>query len=110
MLDARSENLLFAVSLHQDIYGISYLDISTGTFRVTESNSFSDVLDECRRVEPREILLPQSKENHPRVKGLIDSLDKITITFIEDAYFDTGNARTRLIQQFKTGLSGGVWL
>jgi len=102
MLDARTENFLLAISLPADIYGISYLDISTGMFRVTESDNFSNILDECRRIEPREVLLPQSKENHPRIKELLASLDKITTTFIEDAIFDTANARSRLIQQFKT--------
>ena len=36
LLDDRVEKLLLAVSHHQDDYGIAYLDLSTGRFRVLE--------------------------------------------------------------------------
>ncbi len=41
-------------------YGIAYLDISTGEFRVCETEDFSALGDEILRVDPREILVPDN--------------------------------------------------
>ena len=40
--------------------GLASLDISTGTFRLTETADMTAILDEIMRVAPREMLLPES--------------------------------------------------
>ncbi|RLC07952.1 MAG: DNA mismatch repair protein MutS, partial [Deltaproteobacteria bacterium] len=60
ILDAKSNNFLLAFCAQQDRYGLAHLDISTGTFKVTESDQFDAVLDECRRIQPPEVLAPRS--------------------------------------------------
>ncbi|MEY2616439.1 MAG: mismatch repair protein MutS, partial [Verrucomicrobiota bacterium] len=42
------------------LFGLAFLDISTGEFRVTEVNSFNALEDELARFNPSEILVPDS--------------------------------------------------
>ena len=72
ILDARSNNFLMSLFFWQGRYGIAHLDISTGTFRVTESDDFDKVTDECRRIEPSESLLAESHRESPEIKALTD--------------------------------------
>ena len=102
ILDARSNNFLMAFFNLQGHYGIAHLDISTGTFRMTESYDFDKVADECRRIEPSEVLLADSHHESVEIKILLETLGKASINFLKDKYFEPESARTRLLRQFKT--------
>ena len=102
ILDARCNNFLMALYIRQGRYGIAHLDISTGTFRVTESSQFDKVADECRRIEPRETLLAESHREAPEVKALIENLGETSVNFVKDEHFDLESAQARLLRQFKT--------
>ena len=102
LLDAKSNNFLMCLCGQQDSYGIAYLDISTGTFRVTESDRFEAVADECSRIGPRETLVAKSQGEQPRIRALIDSLGQASVTQLEDETFELESAQTRLLRQFKT--------
>ncbi len=41
-------------------YGLAYVDISTGDFRIAETEDFSTAEDEILRIDAREVLLPQN--------------------------------------------------
>lgn len=69
MLDEGRNNYLAAVIVAEDLIGFAYIDISTGTFWVTEmsgSDSRASLDSELQRVEPAECLLP--------TVGILDSL------------------------------------
>jgi len=102
ILDAKSNNYLLAIHVLEDRYGIAHLDISTGTFKVTESDEAEAVLDECRRIEPRETLVAESHQEEGRIKALIESLDQTSVNFLKDESFELASARKRLHKQFKT--------
>ncbi len=102
ILDARSNNFLMALSYCQGRYGIAHLDISTGTFRMTESSDFDKIADECRRIEPREVLLADSHRETVEIKMLVETLGKASLNFLKDEHFEPELARTRLLRQFKT--------
>ena len=63
LLDEKSDNYVLAVARHSDTVGLSFLDISTGTFRVTESKEINAVVDEALRISPSEVLFPESSKN-----------------------------------------------
>ena len=102
ILDARSNNFLMVLFFWQGRYGIAHLDISTGTFRVTESSDFDKVADECRRIEPSETLLAESHRDAPEIKPLIQTLGETSVNFLKDEGFELESARARLLRQFKT--------
>ena len=102
ILDTRSNNFLMALFFCQGGYGIAHLDISTGTFRVTESTDFEKVADECQRIEPSETLLAESQREPPEIKALVETLGEATVNFLKDEGFELESARSRLLKQFKT--------
>jgi len=102
ILDAKSNNFLLAFCAQQDRYGLAHLDISTGTFKVTESDQFDAVLDECRRIQPPEVLAPRSDSEQSWTRALIGALKEASVTYLDEGAFDAESARKRLLRQFNT--------
>jgi DNA mismatch repair protein MutS len=101
-LDARANNFILAVARSGGMSGLAYLDISTGTFRVTESTDPEAVLDEARRVAPKEILLPESARDDPSQAWTGRLFGDVALTHVEDKAFDYRRGYERLTAQFQT--------
>jgi DNA mismatch repair protein MutS len=102
LLDERSNNYVLAVSCRDDSSGIAYLDISTGTFRVTESRDSAVIVNEIQRISPSEVLLPASAENDPLYFPFKPILADIAVTYLDRRAFDPRSGYERLTDQFKT--------
>ncbi|MDY6990225.1 MAG: DNA mismatch repair protein MutS, partial [Thermodesulfobacteriota bacterium] len=102
ILDGKSNNFLMALCVRQDRYGIAHLDISTGTFKVTESDQEEAVFDECTRIEPKEALVAESHREDGQVQALIERLGHRAVNLVKDETFDLEPARGRLLRQFQT--------
>ena len=102
MLDARTDNFLLAVAGDGRTTGLSYIDISTGTFRLTESADTEAVIDEIRRVAPREVLLPEQARSAAADAPLNGAMADAAVTFHKDGAFEYARARRRLLAQFGT--------
>jgi DNA mismatch repair protein MutS len=100
-LDERANNFVLAFAHFEDLSAIAYLDISTGTFRVTESRDLSALIDETMRISPSEILLPASAKTDARYTPIIQTLSEKSITYLEDRAFEFKRGYERLIDQFK---------
>ena len=102
LLDERSNNYVLAVYCQDDCSGIAYLDISTGTFRVTESKDSTVIAQEVQRISPSEVLLPASTENDPLYFPFKAILGETATTSLDQRAFDRRSSYERLIDQFKT--------
>ena len=102
ILDAGSNNFIMALSAREGRFGIAHLDISTGAFKLTESDDFDKITDECRRIEPRETLVAESDGQVSAIRTLIETFDETSLNFLEDRYFEPESGRERLLRQFKT--------
>lgn len=59
-LDEKSNNYLMAIKQGDNKIGISYIDITTGEFKVTEveaDDNYNKLMNEINKVEPREIIV-----------------------------------------------------
>lgn len=112
-LDEKSNNYVLAVFADTGrksapVIGFSYLDISTGAFRVAESKSLTAVVDEIRRVSPSEVLFPESAKNDPFFSQAIRQISeglvagRSAMTFAEDRFFVHRRGRELLTDQFGT--------
>ncbi|MDM8522718.1 DNA mismatch repair protein MutS [Desulfococcaceae bacterium HSG8] len=107
-LDEKSNNYVLALAVSEtrsgDIsaIGLSYMDISTGTFRVSESEDMAAIVDEILRVSPSEVIFPESVRNHSCFSTLRDGVSEKSLTFLEDRFFDYHRGRGRLLNQFGT--------
>ncbi len=101
-LDAKSNNFILAVARLQAAFGVAYLDISTGTFRLFESNAADTIREEILRVAPSEILLAEEGRGDPEFSALTAALPEVAVSYVDGNAFDYRKARERLLAQFNT--------
>ena len=95
-LEERVSNYLMCVNLIDGTVGIAIVDVSTGEFSVTElkdGETHASLLNELERVNPAELILPDSLE-------LELEPDTCTVSRYDDYYFDYNTAFTTLINHF----------
>ncbi len=101
LLEERTDNWLMSIHQRDNCYGLAWLDITSGSFRVMETASEEAVLGEVQRLNPRELLL---SEEH----SWPDAIGKRRGVNRQPPWcFDLDSARTLLTRQFATkDLSG----
>ncbi len=102
LLDARANNYVLAVCCKGDSYGISYLDISTGDFRLTESKDSASIVEEIQRISPSEVLLSESAEKEPLYLPVMEVLSEVATSYLDNRAFEYRRSYERLTDQFKT--------
>ncbi len=102
LLDERSNNYLLSVYHDGKDCGLSCLDLSTGTFRTTQSAGAALLLDESRRISPREVVLPDSARENPHYAAFHDAFPNVNIQYVNDDSFDHASARRKIMDQFNT--------
>jgi len=103
LLDSSTNNYILAVCYIKKTAGIAYMDLSTGTFKVCESeDSFNQVIDEVLRINPSEVLFPEVLKNDPLSTRIIHFMPRISVSYIPDRAFEYTRARERLLEQFRT--------
>ncbi|MCM0082217.1 DNA mismatch repair protein MutS [Geomonas sp. Red32] len=100
-LSPKENNYLLAIACEGERYGIAYLDLSTGEFRVTELNGLTAVLAEAACVAPREVILPSRFRDEPKGKGLTQLGIDRTLTYFEEWVYDADYAKRLMANQFK---------
>mgnify|MGYP001098198146 CR=1 FL=1 len=102
LLDAKANNFIAAVCNGNPTIGLACLDISTGSFRLTESADAAAVADEIMRLAPRELLIPESLETDAALGFIHDDRFAGAVTRLDDRTFATDASRQRLLDQFQT--------
>ncbi len=102
LLDEKSSNYVLSIVIGTHHIGLSFLDISTGSFKVTESKNLADILEETRRISPSEILFPKSSDYTAHYAKIAGEMSHISLTYLEERAFDYTRARERLLASFKT--------
>ena len=72
-LESKSNNFLACVAQGEDGFALCFCDISTGEFLTSFFRSEQDFRSELAHLDPREILIPDSRADSPWVKSLLDS-------------------------------------
>jgi len=102
LLDARRNNYLLALararaSSGDDRFGLAWIDISTGEFRVAECDRVA-LAAEIARIEPGEIIVSDALYSDPELTGYLRSWPAVT-PLARDA-FDGATAERRLASFF----------
>ncbi|MEJ2428684.1 MAG: DNA mismatch repair protein MutS [Deltaproteobacteria bacterium] len=99
-LEGKSPNYLAAVHLFSgDKCGLAFLDLSTGDFRMTQTENITWLLEELRRVGPRELLVAEDTE--------LDStwwhtqVGECVVQVLEPKFFEYSRAQQRLLDHFQ---------
>ena len=97
-LDAKENNFLAAVYPDKGRFGLAFIDISTGEFRVADLDD-KDFLPEIAALDFREIILPERFREQALQAIRRSSAQRRIDRFSED-YFDQGEALGRLKRYF----------
>ncbi|MCX6339926.1 MAG: DNA mismatch repair protein MutS [Candidatus Aureabacteria bacterium] len=102
LLREKSNNYLAAINRANGLYGLCYLDLSTGEFVVAEIARETDLFNEVGRVAPSEFLLPlglaEDKEFLRRVKESSFAM----VNPLDDWLFEYESSYGRLKEFFHT--------
>jgi DNA mismatch repair protein MutS len=102
LLEANANNFIAAVYPGRPSIGLACLDISTGSFRLTESDDAAAVVDEIMRLAPSEMLIPESFATDGAFGFLGDDRFGGAVTRLDDRTFAGDAGRKRLLDQFQT--------
>ena len=101
LMSAERDNIVAAVFAHGETYGIAWLDLSAGRFRLTEAPNLEAVQGEIERLRPAELIVD---EDNP-LKGAFG--EHIRVTRRPPWHFELDSATRLLCNQFGTrDLSG----
>jgi len=101
LLNEKQNNYFVAITEVGKIYGLAYLDLSTGEFNTLEIEEFSHLIDELLRLKPVEILL--SKKFLEKYSELIENLTsyiRVMINSKDEWLFDHHLATDTLLKHF----------
>ena len=100
-LDQKTNNYILSLFYKNSIYGIACLDISTGSFRVSESPQKEKIIEEIFRISPSEIVLPKAMETDHQFAPILAAFSQKAISFQDDAIFSYARSRELLLSHFK---------
>ncbi len=84
---------------------LAWIDISTGIFRLAESEE-GRLLADILRIEPRELIVPDTLFHDPEMKPVFDALGRVVVPQ-PGVLFDSATAETRLARYFGVGTLDG---
>ncbi|MFX1578738.1 MAG: DNA mismatch repair protein MutS [Promethearchaeota archaeon] len=111
MLDDTANNYLVSLVQHDDLVGISAVDVSTGEFLASEFTATLEsetTMNEIGKFSPAEILLPDSASKS-KVRKILEEIG-IRITFRDDTDYSARTAENRLKEQFGVSTLEGYGL
>ncbi len=103
-IGAKANNFLVSIKpgVNRGPWGLSYLDISTGEFRVTELPGVKEVLAELFRLEPAEVLLPEGLKKSPLVSQIRQAIPEAFLSFRPDLWWQNDRSSLDIKRHLKT--------
>ena len=105
LLNSHENNFLAAARMEGNQFSVAYADITTGEFAVTQIESvdpLTDLRSELARLNPVEILLPESLKLNGSLTG--------SLTTMPDWRFETGRCREILLRKMEVSTLDGFGL
>jgi len=88
-LGTGENNYLMGFCAEGEVFGLAFLDISTGELKACQVSGFEPFLSEALRNEPKEILTFKKFQEHSCFEGFRKNFDNGLITYVDDLKFDT---------------------
>ncbi|PST27070.1 DNA mismatch repair protein MutS [Mesorhizobium plurifarium] len=109
LLSPSESNYLMALarirSGSEPAYGLAWIDISTGIFRLAETAE-SRLLADILRIDPRELILPDTVFHDPDLRAVFDVLGRVAVPQ-PAVLFDSATAEGRISRYYGVGTLDG---
>jgi len=99
-LRSNENNFLAALVVRRGRFGLAFVDISTGEFRVTETESRDYFRAEISGLEIRELIVPEDLKDDEIIRDIAGDEDRCLINRFPAERFDPEAAVTRIRDQF----------
>ena len=99
LLSEKSNNFFASLTLVGDLFGLAYLDLTTGEFRALEFENEQHLINEIHRLRPSEFLI--SKKCYQKYKSIIDETKQslsFLVNILDDWKFDYQTTHNFLIE------------
>lgn len=100
MLDSFHNNYIAAVAFASGEIGLSWMDVTTGEFYVTQVQNESELLGEMYRIQPSEVLIEDSSDTNFISATLRQEIAGAVLTRLDKAEFDSVMCGQRLCDHF----------
>jgi DNA mismatch repair protein MutS len=87
-LGTGENNYLMGFSAEGEVFGLAFLDISTGELKACQISGFDPFLSEALRNEPKEILSLKRFQETPWFEGFKNNFENGLITYLDGPTFD----------------------
>jgi len=87
-LGTGENNYLMGFCAEGEVFGLAFLDISTGELKACQISGFEPFLSEALRNEPKEILSLKKFQEHSCFEGFRKNFENGSITYVDDLKFD----------------------
>jgi DNA mismatch repair protein MutS len=87
-LGTGENNYLMGFFAEGEVFGLAFLDISTGELKACQISGFEPFLSEALRNEPKEILSLKRFQEYPWFEGFKKNFENGLITYLDDPKFD----------------------
>jgi DNA mismatch repair protein MutS len=99
-LSAKKNNFLASFSLRDETFGLAFIDISTGEFRVSETENREVFLDEIAGLEIKELLLSEEMRGRSIVKAFSPEMNNCVVNYLSPLSFAYDGAIELLNEYF----------
>jgi len=100
-LEAKENNFLMAFARGRNTFGLGFLDLSTGEFKVCQIADFDIVIEEAIRNEPKEILISESSRSTRWHNRLRDAFRAALFNYLPDSAYDFERAKALVETQLR---------
>jgi len=98
-LEAKENNFLMSLALGSVGFGLGFLDLSTGEFKLCQVANFDIVLEEAIRNEPREILIPDGSKKTRWHNRLRDTFKTALFNYLPNSVYNFEHAKALITSQ-----------
>lgn len=111
-LKSRESNYLAAIAKEGEKWGLSYLDLSTGDFRVTELDGSENAQgvslnDELLKIDAKEIIVSEVGKEDSLLQETLTLLGAST-SWMDAFYFNFEDCRDAILEQFRLNSLDGI--
>ncbi|MCK4947099.1 MAG: DNA mismatch repair protein MutS [Candidatus Aureabacteria bacterium] len=97
VLDEKSNNYLAAISKAGGVWGLAYLDVSTGELAATEFAYVEDIINELEKLKPSELLIQNSLSNEAEYSRFPQFLKSMEVV-LDDWLYEYSSCYSSLLE------------
>lgn len=102
LLQDKKNNYIASFLQLGKVFGLSYLDVTTGEFRALELENEQELMDALYRLRPSELIVPKKfKTTRPHFFEDLSNAFSFLVNELEDWHFDAKNALEQLLKHFR---------